>query len=255
MQNDMKKKILFFLILFSSSFNLFAQLLDKGDVSQAVIDSLYEMVMKSPNLLQDFVYDTILYNKCLYAINQEEARFKNQLQQMKQQEDSMLDVVYDKVLCRLFLDEKEIEISNDFEVSFFVDLQGIPHRIKSQITNNSFSYPIYYNDSSPVLFVFKCGDIFLYSLEKDGIRQNNNVFEYVVKIETKDKNYTKIDLDGRKQLFVFSIAYNRPCSNCSCVNIHYSFKKSEYDTNSNYLKKRHLKKKQATTILHYLDNQ
>lgn len=251
----MKKCLLFFLMLFSSSFNLFAQNYNKWNMSQSEIDSIYEMVMKSPDLLQDFVYDTVLYEKCLYAINQEDALFKNRLHQLKHREDSMLNIVYDKVLCRFFINEKEIELSDDFEVFFIVNMLKTPCKIKSEITNDSFSYPAYYKDSDPVLFVFKYNDVLLYTLEKNGIRQDNNVYEYVIRMESKCKVITKNDLDSGKQLLSFSIAYNRPCSNCSCVNINHTFTKNEYDNNSKYLGRRHLKKKQVHAILRYLENQ
>ena len=252
MQNKIKKSFLYLLVLFCYNTDMFAQNNNKWNLSQNEIDSIYEMVMKSPNLLIDFVNDSVTYEKCLYAISQEEVRFKNQLIQMKHREDSMLNIVYDQISCRFFLNGKEIELSDNFEVYFVVDLLNAPYKIKSLITKNSFSYPICHRDSNPILFIFKYNDVFLYSLENNGVRQNNNVCEYVIKVESNDDIATKNGSDYDEQLLSFSIAYNRPCSNCSCVNLHYTFIKKEYETYYKYLKNKHLKKKQIVGVLRYL---
>lgn len=231
---------------------MFAQDYNKWNLSQNEIDSIYEMVMRSPNLLQDFVKDSVLYEKCLYAISQEEVRFKNQLIQMKHKEDSMLNIVYDMISCRFFLNGKEKELFDNFEVYFVVDLLDAPHILKSQITKNSFSYPICYRDSNPILFIFKYKDVLLYSLENNGIRQNNNVCEYVINVESNDDIAIKNDSDYEKQLLSFSIAYNRPCSNCSCVKLHYTFIKKEYEAYYKCLQNKCLKKKQIAGVLRYL---
>lgn len=247
----MKKYLLCFLMIFSYNIGLFAQDYNKWNLSHSEIDNIYEMVMSSPNLLQDFVNDSILYEKCLYAISQEEVRFKNQLIQLKHREDSMLNVVYNMISCRFFLNGKEIELSDNFEVYFVVDLLGSPHKRESLITKEYFSYPIYCRDSNIVLFVFKYDDILLYSWENH-IRQNNNVWEYVIKVESNVNIAAKNDLDHEEQLFSFSIAYNRPCSNCSCVESHYTFMKNEYEDNYKYLQKRRLRKKHIIKVLRYL---
>lgn len=242
----MKRFLLYFLSFCCCNIVLFAQDYNKWNMNQNEIDSIYDMVMKSPGFLKDFENDSVLYEKCLYAISQEEILFKNRL---KHREDSLLSIVYDRISCRFFLDGKEVELSNDFEVFFIVNALESPYKIQSQIYSNYFSYPFYYKDPAPVLFVFKYKDVLIYKLEDSGIRQSNNIYEYVIRVETKDN----VNINFEKQAFSFSIAHERPCS--TCANIHYSFTKIEYDSYGKYLEKKHLKKKQISSIIRYLENQ